>query len=173
MKGIKLEAPYGAMIIEGNKKLIVSPTTIPWEERELYLLEGDNVIGKIKLSGPRGPFQADVIRTVMEEFHGIPEDKWDIQVPGDEVFTFMVEEVHPFELPVKFATEGTWIDHIEIAQAIPKGSDDEFTLVKLADLKQIVKEMRHGDLDRDYLKKKIELVELMQERVRRGMNGGT
>lgn len=170
MRGIKLEAPYGQMILNNEKRLVVSNDSIPWEDREMYLIEDNKVIGIVTLSDERGPYQPIVVRGVLEEFHRLSEDDWNKRDMNNEVFTFMVEDAQPLSEAVEYPTEGFWIDDVKINLEAPDEAAKMFTL---KELKSIIRDLQHRDLEAVYLTKKIELVELMQERVRRGMNGGT
>ena len=170
MKGIKLEAPYGQMILNNEKRLIVSNENIPWEDREMYLIEDDNIIGIVTLSDERGPYQPGMIRTVLEEFHKLSDDDWNKRGISDEVFTFMIQDVQLLDKPIEHPSEGFWIDDIKIDLESP---DEVAKMFTFKELKAIMRDLQHRDLEAVYLTKKIELVELMQERVRRGMNGGT
>lgn len=170
MRGINLEVPYGQMILNDEKRLVVSSEAIPWEERELYLIEDNKVIGIVTLSNERGPYEASTIRTVLEEFHKLSDEDWTKRTMADKVFTFMVEDIQPFNEVVEHPAEGFWIDDINLNLESPDETAKMFTL---KELKSIIRDLQNRDLEAVYLTKKIELVELMQERVRRGMNGGT
>ncbi|GAG00109.1 unnamed protein product, partial [marine sediment metagenome] len=95
---------------------------------------------------------------------------WNKRAVNEVVYTFMIEGTKSLDAPVGYTTEGFWIDDVEVELA----SDEGVEIAKIFDLEEAVKmlqDLQRGDLETLYLTKKIELVELMKERVRRGIDG--
>ena len=121
MKGIRLPSPHGTMVVEGKKKLIVTTDPIPDDfiGDEIFLIEDDDVIGKIKINKSRGPFNADGIRRAMRGSHLIDDEEWDARALEDprwrdKVYMLPIAYVEPVsDISIVVANEGLWIDEIE------------------------------------------------------------
>ena len=129
LPGIYLKPPHGELIANGEKTLIVkSRKFMKYVGQPLYLVSGDKVYGIIVLKPPRGPYDANRIRTAMRDKHRITDEEWMEWWPNvDEVYIYEFDVKTIFDKPKPIRLPRgvqTFIERVELEEGLDIESFD-------------------------------------------------